>query len=204
MKFRLGAIPTPPDFTPDSAWKPLREPGPWVMQLCALPIGVAACLLMAWLWTTVTPLQQLVFVPAVGSTVFTTLAKAGSQVAGFIAGLILVHELIHAVVHPHGGRSPRTILGFWPSHLLFYAHYDDEMTCRRMIAILCMPFVLMSILPLAISALAGAASTAVAWVSVVNALLACGDLLAIGLVGFQVPAKAMVRNHGYETYWKPA
>jgi hypothetical protein len=53
-----------------------------------------------------------------------------------LMALVVVHELIHAMVHPHGGKSDTTILGLWPSRLLFYAHYDGELTRYRFIAIL--------------------------------------------------------------------
>jgi hypothetical protein len=48
MRFHLGPIPS--DFTPDDCWRPLREPGPFVMQLCALPIGVGLMLAIGYCW----------------------------------------------------------------------------------------------------------------------------------------------------------
>ena len=49
------------------------------------------------------------------------------------AGLVVVHEGIHALVHPMAGLSPHSILGFWAS-LGFYAHYDGEMSRNRLVA----------------------------------------------------------------------
>ena len=73
MKFRLGKIPPNPDFHPEQeGWRPLREPGPIVMQLVGLPIGVAvvvvlgaaaALLGMANLWK-VHPAMILVMSPS--------------------------------------------------------------------------------------------------------------------------------------------
>ena len=39
---------------------------------------------------------------------------------------VVIHELIHASLHPEHGRSHSSILGFWPSRLLFYAHFDGQ------------------------------------------------------------------------------
>lgn len=100
------------------------------------------------------------------------------------------------------GRSPHSILGFWPSRVLFYAHYDGEMTRNRFIAILLMPFVVISVVPLLVSAVAQVTSGWVAYISAFNALLACGDMLGAGMVVFQIPATAIVRNQGWRTYWR--
>jgi len=42
----------------------------------------------------------------------------------------------------------------------------------------------------------------VAFISSFNALLACGDVLGVALLLFQIPANATVRNQGWRTYWK--
>jgi hypothetical protein len=33
MRFHLGPIPPDPDFQPDAAWRPLREPSPWLVSV---------------------------------------------------------------------------------------------------------------------------------------------------------------------------
>jgi hypothetical protein len=55
--------------------------------------------------------------------------------------------------------------------------------------------------PLLVSALIGQASLVLAFVSVFNALCACGDAFGICLLLFQVPSVAFVRNQGWKTYW---
>ncbi len=188
MRFRLGAVPDSPDFVPDHTWKPLREPGPILMQIIALPLGIITAAAVAVLWVCLTPMANA----ASSSPMLLLMA---------LAVTVPVHELIHAFVHPHFGRSPCSVLGFWPSQLLFYAHYSGEISRSRFIAMLGTPFFVISVLPLLGCALIGQAPVVLASVSVFNALCACGDTFAICLLLFQVPNAASVRNKGYRTYW---
>jgi hypothetical protein len=119
----------------------------------------------------------------------------------FFVGFVVVHEMIHALVHPICGRSPHSILGFWAS-LGFYAHYDGEMSRNRLIAILLMPLLIISIVPLLVSAVAQVASGWVAFVSAFNALCACVDMLLTCLLLFQVPATAIVRFKSWRIFWR--
>jgi hypothetical protein len=41
-----------------------------------------------------------------------------------------------------------------------------------------------------------------AWCGTWNALFSCGDLVGMGLVLAQVPHNAVVRNQGWNTYWR--
>jgi hypothetical protein len=159
------------------------------MQLFAFPLGVAACVVVAAAWFFLTPIPELKF-----------------DSPGFLLGAFLIiipiHELIHAMVHPGSGGTADSILGFWPSRLLFYAHYMGELTRTRFIAILLMPLLIISFLPLVICAITGYTSALLVFSSVINAFFACGDIFAIGLLLFQIPARARVRNQGWRTYWR--
>jgi hypothetical protein len=192
MRFRLGAVPESLDFVPDMEWKPLREPTPWVAQLIALPLGCGCFVLFGMLWLHLTDLNVEQF----GSDVFIFI--------GFLLfiPLIVVHELIHALFHPQSGKSDHSILGFWPSKLLFYAHYDGDLTRRRFVTILVMPMMSLSILPFLVAVVTGHANGYVAWISTWNTLFACLDMLGIILLCFQVPHNATCRNQGWKTYWK--
>jgi hypothetical protein len=57
-------------------------------------------------------------------------------------------------------------------------------------------------IPLVISAVAQVTSAWVAGVSILNAMLACGDILGTGIALFQIPGSAIVRNQGWKTYWR--
>jgi hypothetical protein len=190
MRFHFGAVPCSPDFVPDALWKPLREPSPWMVNLIALPIGIVAAGVVAVLWLAITPLQDVI----------PTMSLPGFLVS--FAGMVVVHELIHAAVHPRSGRSPHSIVGFWPSRGMFYAHYDGELTRTRFVAILLAPLVVISFVPLLVAAVAQVTSGWVAFISAFNTFLACADILGAGLVLFQIPATAIVRNQGWRTYWR--
>ena len=189
MRFHLGAIPGPPDFVPDASWRSLRQPSPWLEKLPVLPIGVVAAAAVAVLWLLITPLRDL---------------RPAMSLPGFLlsfAGLVVVHELIHALVHPLAGRSPHSILGFWPA-VGFYAHYDGEMSRNRLVAILLMPLLIISIVPLVVSAVTQVSSGWAAFVSACNAFCACADILDAGLVLFQIPANRLVRYRSLRIYWR--
>ncbi len=193
MRLHFGAVPESPDFLPDKTWKPLKEPSPWMAQLIAFPIGIVTTLVIVLLWIGITPLtteKNLLIDNAFSGFFFS------------FVGIIIVHELIHAAVHPMMGRSNRSILGLWLSRGVFYAHYDGELSRNRFISILIMPFVIISTVPLFVATIVQVASGWIAFLSAFNALLACVDLLGAGMVLFQVPSTATVRNQGWRTYWK--
>lgn len=110
---------------------------------------------------------------------------------------------MHALVHPRAGLSPHSTLGFWPS-LGFYAGYDGEMSRNRLVACLLMPLLIISILPLLASAVTQVSSGWVAFVSALNALCACVDILLAGSVLLQIPSAAIVRFKSWKIYWREA
>lgn len=189
MKLKLGRIPENTTFVPEeSGWTPMKEPRPWAAQLMALPIGGAAAVGLMFLWAT--PVANSGSVPD------------GPWLIGGIVGVVILHEMIHAALHPKMGASPDTMVGFWPSRLLFYAHYDQVLSRQRFIAILLGPFIVISLVPLAVAPIAGAATFPLAFASVLNGLLSCVDLLGVLLLSFHVPKNAIVRNKGWKTYYK--
>ena len=190
MRFHLGAIPSSPDFVTDAPWRSLRQPSSiWMEHLLALPIGIIAAVAVAALWFLLTPLRDIT--PAMSLPTF-LLA---------FAGLVVVHELLHALVHPMAGLSPRSILGFWAS-LGFYAHYDGEMSRNRLVACLLMPLLIISIVPLLVSAVTQVSPGWIAFVSALNALAACVDLLLAGSILIQIPGTAMVRFKSWRIHWR--
>ena|GEM_PF-6577884 len=70
------------------------------------------------------------------------------------------------------------------------------------VAILIMPLVVISIVPLLVAAVAQASSGWIAFISAFDALLACVDILGAGMVLLQIPATAIIRNQGWRTYWR--
>ena len=83
-----------------------------------------------------------------------------------------------------------------------YAHYAGEMTRNRFLAILLMPLVIISFVPLLVAAIAQVSSGWIAFVSAFNAFVAFLDILDAGLVLFQIPATATVRCRSLRIYWR--
>ena len=197
MRFHFGPIPD--EFTPDATWRPIREPGPWMFQLLAHPVGIGVAVLIGYCWS------RLGLPPLT--------IKQGEAAAFLIAlalsfpALIVVHELIHAAIHPAFGRSSATVIGAWPRRLLFYAHYSGPLSRNRFLAIFAAPFLIITLLPLLVAmtgVLPPMMRLAAAWFSTWNALFACGDIIGFALIAAQIPRDALVQNKGWQTYWKPS
>lgn len=196
MRFHLGAIPESPDFTPDASWRLIREPSLRVWQLTALPIGIVTVVVLGFLWFKVTPLvfdleRMRGLVPIIGRIVC-------------LAGVLVLHELIHFALHPMMGRSQDSILVFWPRRMLLFAAYTGELTRNRCLIMLLMPFFVISLLPLFVTAVAQVAAGWLAYASIVNGFLACGDILSAAFTLLWVPADGVVRIQGWKTYLKRA
>lgn len=65
-----------------------------------------------------------------------------------------------------------------------------------------MPFLVISIVPLLASAVLQVASGWIAFVSVLNTLCACVDLLLASSVLIQIPSTAIVRFKSWKIFWK--
>lgn len=117
----------------------------------------------------------------------------------------MVHELLHAVVHPDFGASPATVIGCWPAKLLFYAHYEGPFTRNRFLLVFATPFAVISLLPMVLAVLhilPHGCFALIAGLSTLNALIACGDYFGFALRLWQVPRRAFARNKGWRTYYK--
>jgi hypothetical protein len=196
MRFHLGAIPESPGFTPDASWRLIREPSLRVWQLIALPTGIVTAVAVAFLWFKVTPL------------VFELQAMRGlTSIIGRIAclaGVLVLHELIHFALHPMSGRSRDSVLVFWPSRMLLFAAYTGELTRNRCLIALLMPFFVISIIPLVVAAVVQVAAGWLAYVSIVNSFLACGDIVSTAFALLWIPADGVVRMQGWKTYLRRA
>lgn len=189
MILRVGDVPKTEDFHPDANWHAIREPSPLAMQFWAILPGVLATLIVIFLW--------LVFAPT-----HTNLLSASLYLLPAVLVVIPVHELIHAACHPQIGMSHRTVLGFWPAKLAFFAHYHGPLPRNRFLLILIMPFLLISLFPILIAGVSGFSHDFIVSISLFNAFGACGDLLGVILVVAQIPSDAIIQNQQWRTYWR--
>lgn len=197
MRFHVGL---PPDeFEPDSSWQALREPAASKATRQALPIGLLLFFAVALTWT------LLGASPVTAIKVQAGWGEAVRIVLG-LALLVIAHELIHACVHPHLGTSRHTVLGASVRPLLVYAAYQASLSRNRFIAILLVPFAVLTLLPLlahAVGLLEQPLAQILAAGSTVNAALSSIDVFGALLLVRQVPSTAKVKNKGWQTYWRP-
>jgi Putative zincin peptidase len=200
MRFKLGAPPESPDFQPEAeGWTLLRQPNPFVLQVVAVPVAalVAGVLGAAWYFLTPLAATPVTFAPR------QILVPALVGLVGLLL-VVAVHELLHGAGHPGWGFSPATVLGFWPTRLLFYAAYRDVISRNRYLWVGALPFVVLSVAPLLAAALLPVNPIPLFLVSMVNGLCACGDCIIFALIFRQVPRDALIREQGWAVWWKKA
>jgi hypothetical protein len=194
MQWHVGPVPED-DFAPGPEWRQLDEPSPEeLLKLAANYGAVAGCLLILG-WIFLTPLLADGFRwPSVAD--FMLAAPA-------FAALVLVHELLHASLHPGWGWTRNTVIGWWPERGMFYAHYQGELSRNRLVMLALLPFLVISVFPLSLAIAFKLALPWTAGISTLNSLLACGDLYVAALLLRQLPARAIIRNRGWVSYWRP-
>ncbi|MDT8896636.1 DUF3267 domain-containing protein [Thermanaerothrix sp. 4228-RoL] len=194
MRFHYGSIPENKDFNPEAeGWLSIREPGPIAMQVIAIP--VALILLAVWAVCLFSIQQDLPPFQAFRADINTLL---------ILLLIIPVHELLHAFTHPGWGTSSNSIIGLWLSKGLFYAHYEGEMSRNRFLLVFVMPLIVLGVLPTLLIMMRPEWTQSLLWISLFGTILASGDLVCVGIIFFQIPRSAVVRNKGWRTYWKPA
>jgi len=205
MRFNVGKVPSNPDFNPElDQWRRLKEPGESTFFTLATIIGIASAVACNAL---------LRFISNMNGSAASIVIKAGdlngrmiwNVTLGVLVGfacLIIVHELVHLLAHPHTGRSKHSILGFIPKRFSFYAFYGAELSRNRFLFMVSLPFLLISVLPMLAFSIIGPPPFWLGLVVVVNALISGGDLVAFGIVAFQLPRKALIRHQSWDAYWK--
>jgi hypothetical protein len=130
-----------------------------------------------------------------------TIALSVVGVVVAIPLIIVLHELLHAICFLGGLWTTQSGIGVWPSRLLFYACYFGPMSRNRFLLVYSMPLLVLTVLPLFAAALMRMTPVALAGVSLLNGVFACGDLVCMSILAWQVPRDATVRNQGWETWW---
>jgi hypothetical protein len=198
VRFRLGPVPDNPAFHPENeGWTRLDEPSFGRLMVLAVPLSVLLTAGMLFAWGAVARAGGM----DAEVRVAVTPAVALEYLLVF-AALVLAHELAHAVSLPQGGRSASTTLGFWPRVLTPYVSHQRELSRKRQIAVALAPFLLLSVVPVAAGFLLSSAPAWLVALSVLNAFSSSGDLIGAGLAVSRIPASAVVRNKGYETWWR--
>ena len=208
MRLYWGAPPEDPDFHPArDGWIKLREPDPILLQIIAIPVAgltvvvlLAMWIALAWAHSPEGLLPSMEKPGDPGPLIVAAFSVVGVVVA--IPLIVALHELLHAICFPGGLNTPHSGIGMWPSRLLFYACYLGPMSRNRFLLVYSMPLLVLTVLPLFAAALIRMTPVALAGVSILNGVFACGDLVCISILAWQVPRHATVRNQGWETWWK--
>lgn len=171
-----------------AGWRILCEVDPDLAQIFEIQISlvVAAAVLLCW----------LLAIPGVG------FALEPGTFVGACALLALLHESAHAAAFPRGSDGEATILSFRPSRLALCAHWTGAWSRRRYVAMLATPIAVLSLAPIAVFGWFGDVPNAVPALSLLNALVSGGDVLAIVLVLWQIPACAAIRADGERILWR--
>lgn len=197
MKFHVGSLPD--NFEPDESWRSIVEPSPLLLQVVATPVAVAGGFLFFFLWHQLVDLEY----PHI---------PAGYEVAWQVAILasfpllIIVHELLHALTYPRCGLGKQTVIGCWPTRMMFYASYDGPLVRNHFLLVFATPFLVISVLTLFIAALVPLpemVACIMAWFSIWNAIFSCGDIIGFALILMQVPRRSLIRNKSWRSYWTP-
>lgn len=198
MQLHRGPVPDSPDFQPlEQGWSGIREPGPILVQLLALPIGTLVLILLT--------LPVLLVAPELLSVDRADLPWVPLVIVLVVC--IPVHEWIHAFSHPRLGQTDETYIGIWPAKGVFYAHYGGAMSRSRFLWVFLTPLLVLSVLPLGLvllfhRLLPQGTLICLAALSAFNGVAASGDILGVILVAAQVPQAAMIRNKGWKTFWR--
>jgi hypothetical protein len=123
---------------------------------------------------------------------------------------IPMHELLHAIWHPHLGLSPKTVMVIWPRRLRFGVYYDGCMSRGRWLMMRLAPLMALVVAPAALLTLAHfvplsfGLETFLQVMMLVNGIGSGGDVIAVIWVLRQVPPKTQICFCGGKAYWRPA
>jgi hypothetical protein len=200
LRFHLGPVPEDPDFDPEAeGWVRLGEPRPSALLLAAIPLGIVMGGLAALVWSPLVPLE----VPRAAFSLTISLPGLLAGLAA-LAGFIALHESLHALPTLVAGSPDAVTVGFWPRHLAPYVSYAGALSRETQLLSGVAPFVLLTVLPVAVAIVAPASAQLMRALSVLNALGSGADLIMLGLIMRQVPRRAAVRNQGFSTWWRCA
>jgi hypothetical protein len=197
MRLVCGPIPASEVLNPQQhGWTPLRAWGAGRFAVVALLLGLPFLLAAVVLVVTVNAQTGQV------RDLFRAQPLLGVVYLLALLAMVPVHELIHGLAYGQGIRSPRLIVGFWPSRGLCYAIYDAPMSRDRVLGVLAGPFLVLSLLPLfCLPWLTGAARALVLTFSLLHTGSCSGDVICFWWLVSQVPRRASVHNNGWRTFW---
>ncbi|MGD0173596.1 MAG: DUF3267 domain-containing protein [Anaerolineales bacterium] len=206
MRIQFGSPPIhPPAAIEADAGLPIRQPGRWKSAILSSLAGMI-----------------LLSIPVTASIAYSVLFPEGDAGGSFRkealpwAGMLIsfalsifAHELLHALLHPDFGRSDSTMLFIGWKKLQFGVYYEGRFPRMRWIFMRLLPFLALTILPLAVflivyTQMTYALETYLIIVMLTNGLGSGGDLVAAIIVLLQVPVSGALNFYQGRAYWLPA
>ncbi len=187
MRFIVN--PTPPAAIPQpltEGWSLIRQPTP----RRALAAAIAAGLGLAVIPLLLSVLEAWLF-PIPDTRPYVTIGVW--TVVAVVPVSVVLHELLHLLGHPGGGRSPRSQVLVWPRKLQIGVYYAGFMPRSRWLAMRLAPLFGLTALPALLLLATYPVLIDFFWqqfivlVILVNSLGAGGDLVAAQIVTRQVP-----------------
>jgi len=122
MRFHYGQIPENDGFQPETeGWSGIREPNPLLLNILALQLSI---ILMVVAVFAISLIWEGGFLAIIQGTLEQSGLNPFLVFLVVVVILIPIHELVHLLIHPKFGCSDKSILGFWLSRGIFYAHYE--------------------------------------------------------------------------------
>jgi len=181
-----------------SQWVKLKEPKNMLTVILAsipfMALNAMITLLIAGMFVPVSPEYF-----GIAGTSFSFQIDFLPLVAG-VLGILVAHELIHALGIPDFIHSDTTCMGI--TYVGGFVYTEEQLTRTRFIIISLAPFIIISlILPLLLGML-NLLSPLIIGVLLLNSLGSSVDILIALLVLIQVPSRSHLVANGRETYWK--
>jgi hypothetical protein len=121
---------------------------------------------------------------------------------------IVIHEFLHLICHPGGGRSDQSMVLIWPRRFQFGVYYAGFMPRSRWLVMRLAPLVGLTLMPTLFLLLADPSEFSFLWrqfvvlVILVNGLGAGSDVVASVIVARQVPAHGEVGIWNGRACWR--
>jgi hypothetical protein len=120
----------------------------------------------------------------------------------FTSMLMFGHEALHLMGFPGAGLSRNSVCGIWPQAGSPFVLHLQPMTRDRFLVALTLPFLVISLCPLALRALGYPIGNFFAWASTLNSVGAGADILAFALLLRTAPRRAEILESDHALYWK--
>jgi hypothetical protein len=184
--------------------RPIRQPGRWASAILA---GLAGLIILTGV-VIASGVHSYLFPIVDPDPSYSDRVIPWAGMVFFFFGCILAHELLHALVHPDGGRSDSTVLILNWRKLQFGVYYEGRFPRRRWIVMRLLPLLVLTGLALAGLFILWDRMTftieSYLWILILtNSLGSGGDLVAALIVLRQVPPDGTMNFHRGRAYWLP-